>query len=88
MGAEERISVTLTEEDAEIVREALISGDFASPEAAVTAALRLWQEQRERDIARLRALVEEGLASGPCEPWEGAEALKKRFRERMQGRDG
>lgn len=86
MGAEEKISITLSDQGAEIVRDAVVSGDFSSPEAAVAAALELWQRQRERDVARLRALVEDGLASGRFEPWEGAEALKKHFRERMAGR--
>lgn len=87
MGAEEKISVTLSDEVAETVREAVGNGEYGSPEAAVAAALELWQRQRERDIARLRAMVEEGLASGPYEPWEGAEALKKLFRVRA-GRGG
>jgi antitoxin ParD1/3/4 len=87
MGAEKPISVTLSEDNASLVRDALETGDFASPEQVIAEAMALWKRQRDMQIAKLREMVEEGIASG-FEPWEGAEALKKKFRERMAKRAG
>jgi antitoxin ParD1/3/4 len=67
----EKVSVALTAELAEEVREAVRRGEYASSSEVVREALRDWSFKREgraAAIARFRQLCEEGLASG--EPQE------------------
>ena len=61
----EKVSVALTEELAEEVREAVRTGDYASVSEVVREAVRTWMERRA-DTALLKRLVEDGLASGDC----------------------
>lgn len=83
----EKISIALTDEMLASVKDAVASGDYASTSEVVRDALRDWKLRREREIAHLRELVEEGL-KGPFEPWEGAQALLEEFRELRRQRDG
>ena len=55
------MDVHLTTEQADFIRQTVESGRFANVEDAVREAVRLL-EQREHEIAELRALVDEGLA--------------------------
>jgi len=80
MSKVEKISIALTDEMLASVRQAVASGDYASTSEVVRDALRDWRMRREREIAHLRELIEEGL-KGPFEPWEGADALLREFRE-------
>jgi putative addiction module CopG family antidote len=82
MGAEEKISISLDEELAEVIRQAIRCGDYTSADEVVAQAMEFWREQRKRDIARLRELVEEGL-KGPFEPWEGVEAILAKAKARQ-----
>ena len=70
MGRIGTLSIALSEDLAAAVREAVDSGAYASPSEVMDEALRLWRDPREEEedpaeVARLRALVEEGVASGP-----------------------
>ena len=52
----------------ERIEAAVKAGDYASKNEVVCDALRLWEERCERrsaDVKKLRAALEEGLASGP-----------------------
>ena len=57
-----KVSVSLTDEHARIVGEAVESGDYASSSEVIREALREWRARRA-----LGPLWDEGLASGPAE---------------------
>lgn len=68
MSIVEKISVALTSELAEMVRNAVETGQYASSSEVVREALRDWQFNhalREQRVQELRALWREGLDSGP-----------------------
>jgi antitoxin ParD1/3/4 len=72
------------------IEDEIASGRYASAEQLIEDSLRLL-EQREARVRDMRAAIQEGLDSGPAEPWEGAEAIILRARaawdaERSQGR--
>ncbi len=80
----EKVSVALTDELLSYVQGAVKSGDYASASEVIREALRHWKARRTHDEQAsfaLRQLVAEADASGPSERWEGADALKQRFRE-------
>jgi antitoxin ParD1/3/4 len=63
----QKISVALTGEQVAALKDAVETGEYATTSEAVREALREWQwkrELREQEIGRLRALWEEGKASG------------------------
>ena len=63
----EKISVSMTPQHAEILRDAVESGAYASSSEVIREAMRDWSAkwvQRRDDIAKLRALWTEGKASG------------------------
>jgi antitoxin ParD1/3/4 len=65
----QKISVALTAEQLSILKTAVDSGEYATASEIVREALREWQRQRElrdEELKRLRALWEEGKASGPA----------------------
>ncbi len=71
MGAVQKLSVALTRELAQEVAAAVESGDYSTASEVVRDALRAWKRERaDRDAAirRLKALWDEGLASGEPEP--------------------
>lgn len=68
MGSVEKITVSLTPEMAEQIRSAVASGEFASTSEVIRDAMRGWQERRDLfgyTLEELRALVQEGIDSGP-----------------------
>jgi len=72
MGKLERITVTMPEEMAAKLREAVESGKYATTSEIVREALRGWNEHQERQQAaleKLRELIDEGL-QGPGLPAE------------------
>lgn len=86
-------SVSLTAHQQEFIAELVKSGRYQGVSDVVRAALRLLEEQEERNrayIARLEAAVAEGLASGPAVPLESIETLLAEFaendRRRIKGR--
>jgi antitoxin ParD1/3/4 len=82
MSKVEKISIALTDEMLASVKQAVASGDYASSSEVIRHALRDWKNRRDREIAHLRALVDEGL-KGPFEPWDGVEEVKARGRGRL-----
>lgn len=64
----EKMSVALTQEMAEMVRQAVETGEYASSSEVVREALRDWKHRRDFNQAgleELRRLWTEGLDSGP-----------------------
>ena len=60
----ERMTIALTAEMARIVRAAVEAGDYASSSEIIREALRDWSDKRmlrQRDLAALRASIQEGL---------------------------
>jgi antitoxin ParD1/3/4 len=65
----EKISVAITQEMAEMVREAIACGEYASASEVMREALRDWKHhrrERARAVDEFRRLWDEGLASGPA----------------------
>jgi antitoxin ParD1/3/4 len=65
----EKVSVSMTPQHAELLRDAVNSGAYASGSEVVREAMRDWSVkwiQKRDDIAKLRAMWEEGKASGPA----------------------
>lgn len=72
------MNVSLTPHLESLVSQYVSSGRYSSASEVVREALRLL-EIREAQLAQLRALIDEGLAS-PAAPWEGIEAIKQQAR--------
>ncbi|WP_105401655.1 MULTISPECIES: type II toxin-antitoxin system ParD family antitoxin [Neorhizobium] len=65
----EKVSVSMTPQHAELLRDAVKSGAYASGSEVVREAMRDWSAkwmQKREDIAKLRAMWNEGKASGPA----------------------
>jgi len=79
----ERMTITLTAEMAEAVREAVAAGDYASGSEIVREALRDWKHKRalrEQELAELRAQVQEGLSdieAGRVHDFDAARIIRK-----------
>lgn len=71
----QKISISLTDAHAELLEHAVASGQYASASEVVRESLRLW---RERHI--VGALWDEGMASGPADPEESIDEIKKEAR--------
>ena len=63
-----QISFEVSDDLAGEIDAAVATGDYADSADVVGEALELWRRRREAEIKRLRALVEEGLASGEPQP--------------------
>ena len=64
----EKMSVALTQEMAEMVRQAVETGEYASSSEVVREALRAWKHRRDLNqtgLEELHRLWTEGLQSGP-----------------------
>lgn len=82
----EKVSVALTSQQADLLREAVDSGEYATASEVVREAMRAWQEKweaRRADIRRLRDLWDEGKASGRPEPLN-FDALREEAREALK----
>jgi antitoxin ParD1/3/4 len=77
-GMTEKISVSVTEEHARLLHEAVNSGDYASSSEVVREALREWKTRR-----LLGRMWDEGIASGPCEPGTTMDEIKAEARRRQ-----
>jgi antitoxin ParD1/3/4 len=68
MSTVDKRSITLSPELAAEVDEAVAAGEYASASEVVRDALRQWKERRDLfgyTLEELRALVQEGIDSGP-----------------------
>lgn len=52
----ETINVTMPPDMARALRESVEAGEYSSPSEAIRDALRLWQQEREQQAARLSAI--------------------------------
>jgi antitoxin ParD1/3/4 len=92
MSTIERMTVTLTAEMAEAVRQAVAAGDYASGSEIVREALRDWKHKRalrEQELAELRAQVQEGLSdieAGRVHDFDAARIIRK-GEQQLQHRD-
>jgi antitoxin ParD1/3/4 len=67
----ERVTVTVSADQAALLRNSVEHGEYASASEIVREALRDWRrkhDQNERDLETLRQLIREGDASGPGIP--------------------
>lgn len=81
----EKLSVALTTQQADLLREAVDSGEYATASEVVREAIRAWQdkwEARRADIRKLRELWDEGKASGEPQPLD-FEELRKEARQKL-----
>jgi antitoxin ParD1/3/4 len=87
MSKVEKFSIALTPELAEMVREAVRTGQYASSSEVIRDALRGWLDERRPlhpyTIAELRQLVDEGLASGFSEHYRTAAEISADGRRRL-----
>ena len=63
----EKVSVSMTPQHADLLRDAVASGAYASGSEVIREAMRDWSAkwlQRRGDIATLKAMWEEGKVSG------------------------
>ncbi len=72
-----KISISITDEHAALLGEAVRSGDYASSSEVVREALREWRTRR-----LIGRLWDEGLASGPAAPGTTMADIKAEARRR------
>lgn len=80
----EKVSVSMSPQHAELLRDAVESGAYASGSEVIREAMRDWSakwQQRRGDIQRLRELWAEGKASGPATPVDFDEVLEEARQE-------
>lgn len=81
----QKISIAITGEQLQAVKDAVASGAYASTSEVIRDALRGWQIReplRKAEVERIRKAWEEGLASGPAKELD-LEALKLHGRQRL-----
>ncbi len=78
------ISVALGEHFAEFVQAQVEEGSYGDTSEVVRAGLRLLEE-REAKLKALRKAIDEGLESGPPEPFDIEELLSEVEREAANG---
>jgi antitoxin ParD1/3/4 len=86
MGNIDKRSITLSRELATAVDEAVTAGEYASASEVIRAALRQWKERRDLfgyTLEELRALVQEGIDSGPGN-YASMEDIKTEARRRLK----
>lgn len=69
----EKVSIALTADMADGVREAVESGDYATTSEVIRDALRDWFQKRRITLLEqdaLRELIRDGIESGPGRPAE------------------
>lgn len=72
-----KISISITDEHAALLQEAVVSGAYASSSEVVREALREWQARRV-----VGALWDAGLASGRAKPGTTMADIKREARSR------
>lgn len=74
------MTVSLSQQQASRVQQAVESGAYASNSEVVRDALRLWEQREEiraLELAKLKRAYDEGMASGAARPVDAAELLEK-----------
>jgi antitoxin ParD1/3/4 len=82
----QKVSIALTAELADLVREAVDSGDYASSSEVMRDALRGWAQtraERAAKLADLRAAIQQGLDSGIAPHRRSAEEIMADGRRRL-----
>jgi antitoxin ParD1/3/4 len=79
MARAEKLSIALTPEMAQMVRDAVAGGDYASASEVIREALRDWKTKR-----LFGRLWDEGLAGGRAEAAEGIDDIKAAARRRAK----
>lgn len=85
----EKLSIALTPEMAEIVRQCVESGEYANSSEVIREALRDWKLKRslqQNEIEELRSLWQAGLDSGPGR-LDDMNAIKAKARQRLLSQD-
>jgi len=85
----EKLSIALTPEMAETVRQCVESGEYASSSEVIREALRDWKLKRslqQNEIEELRSLWQVGLDSGPGHLTD-MNAIKAKARQRLLSQD-
>ncbi len=85
MGHVDKRSITLSPELAASVDDAVAAGEYASASEVIRDALRQWKERRDLfgySIEELRALIQEGIDSGPGR-FVSMEEIKREARSRL-----
>lgn len=85
MAIVEKVSVSLTAEMLETVKEAVAGGGYASASEVIGEALREWhlrQLLKKAEVERLRKAWDEGIQSGTSSTVDFDE-IKRRGRERL-----
>jgi antitoxin ParD1/3/4 len=83
-----KISIALTAEMAELVRQAVESGDYASGSEVIREALREWKlrrQLREHERDEVQRLWREGMASG-AERLHDLKAIRKALKREAKRR--
>lgn len=86
MAGIEKVSVALSPELLEMVKDAVASGEYASASEVVREALREWHLRlplRKAEVERLRKAWAEGLDSGPAAPLD-MEEIKRRAEAQLE----
>ena len=86
MGAIERLTITVPAEMAAILRSTVEGGEYASTSEIIREAVRDWTRARDadrRELNELRALIREGMESGPSIP---ADQVFAELREKIMAR--
>ncbi len=76
----EKMSLALTARQAAMMRDAVSTGAYATTSEIVREAMRDWETKwmaRNEEIRRLKALWDEGKASGPAQPLDFDELRKE-----------
>jgi len=79
-------SITLSPDLATAVDEAVAAGEYASASEVIRDALRGWKERRDLygySLEELRALIQEGIDSGPGK-YGSMEEIKAEARRRFE----
>ena len=85
MGHVDKRSITLSPELAAAVDDVVAAGEYASASEVVRDALRQWKERRDLfgyTLDELRALVQEGIESGPA---QDGPPIMERLRAKYSG---
>lgn len=86
MSTIERLTVTVPAEMAATLRASVDGGEYASTSEIVREAVRDWTKARDadrRELEELRALIREGIESGPSIP---ADQVFAELREKIMAR--